>query len=233
MWAPLLALLLAIGWRRAAMAGAAVLTACSFVDVVILQHATSGTERVLFGTDDRAGAFLVGGRLALAWSRPPDPSHRWIRVCTSVVVLCVAVLVVTARVFDIGHPVSPVLFGASWVAVSVAGPLLVVALIGRRRRSGRSFLASPVLTYVGQRSYALYLWHYVWLTWFRDLGLVGVVLAFAASFVSAEISWRLVEARALVWKTRLAGAATPPTWLLREAPVRERRSPPQAADRRS
>ena len=66
-----------------------------------------------------------------------------------------------------------------------------------------------MLTYLGRRSYALYLWHYVWLTWFRSLGRPGIVYALALSLVSAELSWRLVEARALRWRDRRAPSDVP------------------------
>jgi len=44
-------------------------------------------------------------------------------------------------------------------------------------------------------SYALYLWHYVALTWFHALGALGSVVALMMSLVVAEASWHLVERR--------------------------------------
>ena len=93
--------------------------------------------------------------------------------------------------------------------MSLASGALVLAVLvppGRRRRG---LLASKVLTYLGRRSYALYLWHYVWLTWFRSLGTPGIVLAFVASLVSAEASWRLVERPALARKARFTPGRRP------------------------
>ena len=54
-------------------------------------------------------------------------------------------------------------------------------------------LSGTVVTYLGRRSYALYLWHYVWLTWLRSLGWSGILLALGLTLASAELSWRLVE----------------------------------------
>lgn len=42
----------------------------------------------------------------------------------------------------------------------------------------------------------------MWLTWLRNLGLVGVVLALGASLVCAELSRRLVETPFLRMKAR-------------------------------
>jgi peptidoglycan/LPS O-acetylase OafA/YrhL len=59
------------------------------------------------------------------------------------------------------------------------------------------------MTYIGRRSYALYLWHYVWLTWLRSLGFSGVLIALLATFTCAELSWRIVESPFLAMKQRL------------------------------
>jgi peptidoglycan/LPS O-acetylase OafA/YrhL len=72
-------------------------------------------------------------------------------------------------------------------------------------------LSGRTLTYIGRRSYALYLWHYVWLTWLRSLGLIGVAGALVASFACAEASWQLVERRALAHKRRLDPPTRPTT----------------------
>jgi peptidoglycan/LPS O-acetylase OafA/YrhL len=105
-------------------------------------------------------------------------------------------------VFD--QNLSAPLFTVTWIAVSVAAGLLVVAFLGDRPRSRHSIVDSPVATYVGRRSYGLYLWHYVWLTWLASLGLLGIPLALLATFAAAEISWRLVERHALSLKRRFA-----------------------------
>ena len=125
---------------------------------------------------------------------------------------CILFLVWGSWVFR--HAASRPVFTLTWVAVSAAAGLMVVALIGEGsgRRSG--LVSSPVVTFVGRRSYGLYLWHYVWLTWLARIGLLGVPLALAATFASAEVSWRLVERPALVRKHRFT--STPPRQPARE-----------------
>jgi peptidoglycan/LPS O-acetylase OafA/YrhL len=82
---------------------------------------------------------------------------------------------------------------------------MVMALVDRGgTRPG--LLSGSIATYLGRRSYALYLWHYVWLTWLRGLGLVGVAMALVATFSCAEISWRLIEAPALRLKARYSAS---------------------------
>jgi peptidoglycan/LPS O-acetylase OafA/YrhL len=197
-WAPLLVILVARG-HRTATGGALLLAGASFIDVVWLHHAHSTTPWVFYSTDSRAGVFLVGGALGLAWTGRTEVARWWRRLCTPVVIAAIGVLIWSAWVFD--HRASAAIYCSAWVAVSIAAPLLVVALIDRSRTLP-SVLSGPVLTYIGRRSYALYLWHYVWLTWLRNLGLVGVALALGASLVCAELSWRLVETPFLRMKAR-------------------------------
>ncbi len=100
-------------------------------------------------------------------------------------------------------------FAVAWVVATVAGPLLVVTMVQQTGGLAHRVLTHRVAIYVGKRSYALYLWHYLFLTWFNDLGDVGVAVAFAASCAAAELSWRFVESPALRMKQRFsAGRAT-------------------------
>ncbi|HWF16461.1 MAG TPA: acyltransferase [Acidimicrobiales bacterium] len=200
LWSPLAVLLL---WRRGRAAvgwAAAIAALASFVDVALRSHAAL-TLRIDMSSDTRAGAFLVGAALAVAWSR----RARWLRVVEAgggrfAIAGSLLVLGWGSWVFD--QKVSVVLFMTTWVAVSVAAGLLVVAYLGDATASRHGMVHSPVATYVGRRSYGLYLWHYVWLTWLAGLGLFGVPLALVATFAAAEVSWRLVERPALGLKRR-------------------------------
>jgi peptidoglycan/LPS O-acetylase OafA/YrhL len=188
--------------------GSASLAVLSFVDVAVVRHASYLNTSLDMSTDTRAGAFLVGAAVAAAWSG----RARWIAVCSGrlrpvVVGVTFAVWIWAAWVFD--HSVSVAVFGAAWTMVSIASALMVVAVVDRPPREQSLLIAKPV-TYLGRRSYALYLWHYVWLTWFASLGLVGVVAAFVASLGSSELSWQLVERRALSRKHRFSATVPSP-----------------------
>jgi peptidoglycan/LPS O-acetylase OafA/YrhL len=206
-WGPLLLVLLSRLGSRAAVAVTSGLACLTFLDLIFIQHASSTTMWVYMGTDVRAGAFLIGGALAILRPRLSLRSL-WVRLTRPAIVISMGIAVFAGWVFD--HPVSPLTYDAGWIAVSIAAPVLVLALVDRPKQQHRSFLERPVLTYLGRRSYALYLWHYVWLTWLRSLGLLGVIGAFAATVISAELSWRLVESRALSYKGRFVSRSPAP-----------------------
>jgi peptidoglycan/LPS O-acetylase OafA/YrhL len=199
LWAPLLVFLLSRD-RRIALAGTCLLAIASFVDVVWVHHAHATTAWVYYSTDTRSGAFLAGAALALLWSRRPAIGGWWRRTCTPTIIATTGLLVFAGWVFD--HPTSALVYGTAWIGASIAAPLMVVALVDRPRQRP-SWLAHPAMTYIGRRSYALYLWHYVWLTWLRSLGFSGVLIALLATFTCAELSWRIVESPFLAMKQRL------------------------------
>jgi peptidoglycan/LPS O-acetylase OafA/YrhL len=208
LWSPVAALLLCRRGRAAVGWTAGLAAAASFVDIALRSH--SGlTLRVDMGADTRASAFLVGGALAVAWSRRARwlwaVEGRWSRVSVAGSLLTLGW---GSWVFD--QNVSATVFTAAWIAVSMAAGLLVVAFLGDRPRTRNRIVDSPVATFVGRRSYGLYLWHYVLLTWLAGLGLLGVPLALLATFAAAEVSWRLAERPALAWKRRFAATPAAP-----------------------
>ena len=218
-WAPVLVVVL---WCRPRLAAicAAMLTVGSLLDVVVIHHASSTTGIVDMGTDTRAGAFLAGAFLALCWaqrSRLLTSIRSSARVPTTVGVL--GVMVWAAWVFD--HRASVLEFGLAWVGVSLGAAVLIANVVDERTPRKASILSHSIVVYLGQRSYALYLWHYVWLTWLRSLGFMGIVGAFVASLACAELSWRMVEAPALAQRRRFSSIPTPEASLT-ETPVRLR-----------
>ena len=207
-WAPLLIALLA--WRhRAALIAAGGLGVLSFAAVLTHLHGGQGGVRVYMGTDTRAGAFLLGGAVALAWSRGDLSFLSRRRIGGSVAFLALLTLALATIGLE-GRQSSDVYF-ATWTAASIAAATLIATLVERGADAAGTVLSGKVIGYLGRRSYALYLWHYVWLTWFRGLGGIGVLMAFAATLGSAEASWQLVEARFVRHKTRFATAVAPPT----------------------
>jgi peptidoglycan/LPS O-acetylase OafA/YrhL len=84
------------------------------------------------------------------------------------------------------------LYSGLYTAAAVLGAVIVCAALYAPPR----ILTNPVISYVGSRSYGLYIWHYAITIWLSGLDSVPeFVLSVGLSFAAAEISWRLIERR--------------------------------------
>ena len=165
----------------------------------------AGTDRIYFGTDTRAVGMLLGAVAALAWHRrrstgiaPHAPTLRaWLGLGTVFVFL-----------FTVGNIPLKSLAGPAIMAV--AAMQVVPYLVDRPSSPMGRFFSSSVLVWLGQRSYAVYLWHYLFATWLNPLSSwVSIPVGVTASLVAAWLSWRYVEAPALSYAKRFRPA--PPT----------------------
>ncbi len=238
-WAPLLLVIVAIAARFSRTAGAGrkwlaitalVLGIASLVDagVHFFLLASVHDQRVTYGSDTRAAAFLFGGAIAVGWSTSaaarvmarvrrsmPADGPSLSKPLVEVIVLAVSCGLLLAGRIE-GDAQGDLVKTFAFVAVTILAPILIAVLLWAPGSMIGRLLSHPVAVYIGKRSYALYLWHYVLLTWLYGLGFVGELAALAASFACAELSWRLVESRALAMKDRwFSTAATKPD------PVRE------------
>ncbi|HZU71718.1 MAG TPA: acyltransferase [Acidimicrobiales bacterium] len=166
--------------------------------------AGAGADHVYFGTDTRSQALLLGALAAQLWASGRldrwagwvgwKSLHRLAWVGVVAVLLCCQD---RSAFRDLG--------GFTFIDACSA---LVVATLALRAapRAGRVLSWRP-LVYAGKRSYAIYLWNYVFATWFHPLGAWSVIPGVAATFIAAELSWRLVESRALGLKDRFSALA--------------------------
>ena len=176
--------------------GAAV---ASIVWMAVLHDPVADPSRVYYGTDTRAGGLLLGAGLAYLWR----PSSAWRddrrqRLAVDALgVLGLALLVVCFARLDEFHPY---LYRGGFTLVGVATLLAIMAAVHPATGlAGRFGLAAPVLTWIGLRSYALYLWHWPIFVFTRPeldqpLGLYPtLVIRLAATVGLAELSYRYVE----------------------------------------
>ncbi len=93
---------------------------------------------------------------------------------------------------------------ADWNLVSeFAAAAVIAGMVGGARGLARLCTVRPVL-WMGERSYAIYLWHFplIWVMVQHGYGRPGKVAAVALAMIAAGLSWRLVEQPFLRLKQR-------------------------------
>ncbi len=163
----------------------------------------AGTNRIYFGTDTRAVGMLLGAAAALAWHRqrssgagsPSAPLRAWTGLSVIAVVL-----------FTVGNVPLKSLAGPALMAL--AAMQVVPYLVERPASSMARLFDTRALVWLGQRSYAIYLWHYLFATWLNPLSpVVSIPVGVGASLLAAVASWRWVEAPALGYAGRFRPVA--------------------------
>jgi peptidoglycan/LPS O-acetylase OafA/YrhL len=200
LWPAILLVLL-----KARLPAPAIMTLTLSIAVVsaLTPHFLEGDwHRFYYGTDFRLQGLLLGSLVAQLYVSGV------IRESTTQSLLFKSALLAT--VFYLGSVVPFVsgldyfLLRGGYTIVAICSCVLVVAAAVSQRSFLTGLLSQPMLVYVGQRSYALYLWHNAIGFWLRSLDpLPQVALGFLLSFIAAEVSYRLVEAPALRLKSRL------------------------------
>jgi peptidoglycan/LPS O-acetylase OafA/YrhL len=175
----------------------------------------AGNDRIYFGTDTRAVGMLMGAVAALAWHRrrsrgqdmPGGTARGWLGM--SLVLLFL---------FTVGN--IPLKFLAGPTIMALAAMQVVPYLVEHPHSAMARFYNHRVLVWLGQRSYAVYLWHYLWATWLHPLHpAVHIPLGVAASLLCAHLSWQLVEAPALRYARRFRPGPSDGTSGRRDDPV--------------
>lgn len=173
-------LLVSFRWRRGPLVVASVGLVASALWRLIAWISGAGMARVYFGADMHLDALLVGCLLALLCHygvRLTVPRPVLAVLATGFAVAAIVSYSPTARAVWIPTVVPWLTFGGIVVACSSTG-----------------WLTSPVLRYLGRRSYGLYLWHYPLAGIAGDrFDIIPMWLAIGLAFVIAETSWRLVE----------------------------------------
>lgn len=192
-------------WRRRrglALAALGVGVAASSTAMALL-YQSGDPSRAYYGTDARVGALLSGVALALVLSggrgdRPPRLVPRRIdalgRLLVAGAPLSLAALVALYVLAD---------DRARWAypVVFLATQALTLALIVAARRPGATtrLLGTPVLGWMGTRSFGIYLWHWPAVVVLRpgiDVGLhpaLAAIASLAVAFTLGTLSYRIVE----------------------------------------
>jgi peptidoglycan/LPS O-acetylase OafA/YrhL len=183
------------GFAAALALSSAVLMATRF-------DASLGATRVYYGTDTHLMGLMLGAALAFAWAAPHrawTSTARWQRVRVPVVALAGGTLVALMLLLDESNPLT---FRGGLLVASLATTVLVLGVV-ERPTPLRTVLALPVLRWIGERSYGLYLWHWPviliveadlsWAARGSDHYLWSRLWCVAVTIAIADLSYRLIE----------------------------------------
>lgn len=197
--------------------------AASAIAMAALYEPGSAVTRIYYGTDTRASGLLIGAALAFVWSARQSDGGTGLRAVAGVWALTLAGAVGLATLVGLtllADGSTPFLYQGGFALVGVATAGLIVAATHERSPLAQG-LGTPVLRWVGVRSYGIYLWHWPVMVLTRpgvDVPVDGVPLfamQVAITLALAEGSYRWVEkpiregALGRLWKQLWEGAATP------------------------
>lgn len=164
----------------------------SVILMIVLFDPQQDASRVYYGTDTRAFSLLFGALLAILWEYRMVPR----RLSASVNMVLGSVSFVVLLVMTIAINGSSNFWYRGGQLVGTILTVLVIYTVSGRKTWLSGFLSHPVLKWIGDRSYSIYLWHYpiilliskgIKASWW--ITLIEIVL----SVVLAELSYRFIE----------------------------------------
>ena len=177
--------------------------------IALFGHAVSKVDFLFLGTLGRSGGLLIGSALAFWWkpsmfNNDHPTSERFIvSVVGWVGVLGLGAMMwtfhdVVEGGVDGGTSGYSPLFQGGFLLVGLASIAIIAAAVHPHTLLATRVLGNPVLVYVGQRSYGLYLFHWPIFQFYRQfagrgLNVIEFVLLFALALVFTEVSYRFIE----------------------------------------
>lgn len=164
----------------------------SVILMIVLFDPQQDASRVYYGTDTRAFSLLFGALLAILWEYRMVP--RRLSASVNMVLGSVSFAVLLVMTIAINGSSNFWYRGGQFFG-TILTVLMVYAVLGRKTWLSR-FLSNPVLKWIGDRSYSIYLWHYpiilliskgIKASWW--ITLIEIVLSVAL----AELSYRFIE----------------------------------------
>lgn len=164
----------------------------SVILMIVLFDPQQDASRVYYGTDTRAFSLLFGALLAILWDYRMVP--RRLSASVNMVLGSVSFAVLFVMTIAINGSSNFWYRGGQFVG-TILTVLVIYAVSGRKTLLSR-LLSNPVLKWIGDRSYSIYLWHYpiilliskgIKASWW--ITLIELVL----SVVLAELSYRFIE----------------------------------------
>lgn len=159
---------------------------------------TVDPSRVYYGTDTRAFSLLIGAALAFIWPSQklsqtmPTYLRRIMDVIGAICLMAILIMVVLVNQYD------SFLYLGGMLLVSILTALLLAVLIHPASKLSVIMTFKP-LTWFGERSYSIYLWHYPIILFTSsqnrtgDTSIVIILLQMALTLVFAALSYKYIE----------------------------------------
>lgn len=164
----------------------------SVILMIVLFDPQQDASRVYYGTDTRAFSLLFGALLAILWEYRMVP--RRLSASVNMVLGSVSFAVLLVMTIAINGSSNFWYRGGQFFG-TILTVLMVYAVSGRKTWLSR-FLSNPVLKWIGDRSYSIYLWHYpIILLISKGIKASGwiTLIEIVLSVVLAELSYRFIE----------------------------------------
>lgn len=181
--------------RFGLLATTSVMIAISSIWMAVLYRPDADPLRVYYGTDTRAGGFLIGALLAIVWS----PRQRWLGWGRRTLeVLGWSGLIALLLLYNRLNEFQPFLYLGGILVTALSSAFLIIGASSPITVLSK-LLETRLLRWIGSRSYSIYLWHWPVFMLTRpgfELQLPELLIRVgqvAITFGLAELSYRWVE----------------------------------------
>lgn len=174
------------------------LASISALAMAVMYESGMDPSRVYYGTDTRAFAILIGAALAVVWpswklSDRISPFARALLDINGVLgILILLILISRSNEYD------DWLYQFGFLYVSFVTAAVIAVLAHPASRLGKIVACRP-LTWIGKRSYSLYIWHYPVIVLSsptvntEGLGFTQILLQSTMSVILSALSYKYVE----------------------------------------